>query len=312
MVDKEDLKKAEKLLSFGGIKMVYSMTGYGKGNAVLNGKDITVEIKSVNHRYFEYSSRMSRFFAFLEDKIKKQINETVSRGKVEMSLTIKTVEQSDTVVEADIALAKSYYDALCKISEELGLDNPEDVIAIARYEGVLTQNKSEDDAEQLAKDVSSVVAMALDEFMKMKTAEGEKLYKDVMDRLVTIENIVTEIETIAPLRTQKYQERLYQKLQTILQDTQIDSQRILTEAAIFADKVAVDEETVRLRSHIAQYRDILNGAPRQGRKLDFLTQELNRETNTIGSKSNDLDVTRRVVDIKSEIEKIREQIQNME
>ncbi len=292
--------------------MVYSMTGYGKGNAVLNGKDITVEIKSVNHRYFEYSSRMSRFFAFLEDKIKKQINETVSRGKVEMSLAIKTVEQSDTVVEADVALAKSYYEALCKISEELGLDNPEDVMAIARYEGVLTQNKSEDDAEQLAKDVSSVVAMALGEFMKMKAAEGEKLYNDVMSRLVTIENIVGEIEEIAPLRTQKYQERLYQKLQTILQDTQIDSQRILTEAAIFADKVAVDEETVRLRSHIAQYRDILNGDARQGRKLDFLTQELNREANTIGSKSNDLEVTRRVVDIKSEIEKIREQIQNME
>ena len=292
--------------------MVYSMTGYGKGNAVLNGKDITVEIKSVNHRYFEYSSRMSRFFSFLDDKIKKQINETVSRGKVEMSLAIKSVEQSDTVVEADVALAKSYYDALCKISAELGLANPEDVNVIARYEGVLTQNKSEDDAEQLAKDVSSVVAMALEEFMKMKAAEGEKLYNDVMSRLVTIENIVGEIETIAPMRTQKYQDRLYQKLQTILQDQQIDSQRILTEAAIFADKVAVDEETVRLRSHIAQYREILNGDARQGRKLDFLTQELNREANTIGSKSNDLDVTRRVVDIKSEIEKIREQIQNME
>ena len=292
--------------------MVYSMTGYGKGNAVLNGKDITVEIKSVNHRYFEYSGRMSRFFSFLDDKIKKQINETVSRGKVEMSLAIKTVEQSDTVVEADLALAKSYYDALCAISGELGLDNPEDVVSIARFEGVLTQNKSEEDAEQLAADVSTVVALALDEFMKMKAAEGEKLYNDVMGRLETIENIVGEIETIAPLRTQKYQDRLYQKLQTILQDQQIDSQRILTEAAIFADKVAVDEETVRLRSHIAQYRDILGGDARQGRKLDFLTQELNREANTIGSKSNDLEVTRRVVEIKSEIEKIREQIQNME
>ncbi len=292
--------------------MVYSMTGYGKGNAVLNGKDITVEIKSVNHRYFEYSSRMSRFFTFLDDKIKKQINETVSRGKVEVSLLIKNVEQSDTVVEADIALAKSYYDALCKISDELGLSKPEDVSVISRYEGVLTQNKNEEDTEQLSKDVSAVVTIALDEFMAMKKTEGEKLYTDVMQRLETIEKIVAEIETIAPLRTQKYQERLYQKLQTILQDTQVDSQRILTEAAIFADKVAVDEETVRLRSHIAQYRDILAGEAKQGRKLDFLTQELNREANTIGSKSNDLDVTRRVVEIKSEIEKIREQIQNME
>jgi len=292
--------------------MVYSMTGYGKGNAVLNGKDITVEIKSVNHRYFEYSSRMSRFFSFLDDKIKKQINESVSRGKVEVSLLIKAVENSDTVVEADVNLAKSYYDALCAISGQLGLPAPEDVTSIARFEGVLTQNKSEEDADQLAADVKTVVALALDEFIKMKTAEGQKLYDDVMGRLAAIEDIVTEIETIAPLRTQKYQERLYQKLQTILQDTQVDSQRILTEAAIFADKVAVDEETVRLRSHIAQYRDILKGDARQGRKLDFLTQELNREANTIGSKSNDLEVTRKVVEIKSEIEKIREQIQNME
>ena len=292
--------------------MVYSMTGYGKGNAVLNGKDITVEIKSVNHRYFEYSSRMSRFFSFLEDKIKKQINESVSRGKVEVSLLIKQVENSDTVVEADVNLAKSYFEALCAISNELNLPEPEDVVSIARFEGVLTQNKSEEDADQLAEDVKTVVALALDEFLEMKAVEGQKLYDDVMSRLAAIEDIVTEIETIAPLRTQKYQERLYQKLQTILQDTQIDSQRILTEAAIFADKVAVDEETVRLRSHIAQYRDILNGDARQGRKLDFLTQELNRETNTIGSKSNDLEVTRKVVEIKSEIEKIREQIQNME
>ncbi len=292
--------------------MVYSMTGYGKGNAVLNGKDITVEIKSVNHRYFEYSSRMSRFFSFLDDKIKKQVNETVSRGKVEVSLAIKAVEQGDTVVEADIALAKSYYQALCAISTELGLEKPCDVTAISRYEGVLTQNKSEEDADQLAADVSAVVAMALNEFMSMKQAEGEKLYADVMGRLSAIEDIVTEIETIAPLRAQKYQDRLYQKLQTILQDQQIDNQRILTEAAIFADKVAVDEETVRLRSHIAQYRNILEGDARQGRKLDFLTQELNREANTIGSKSNDLEITRRVVEIKSEIEKIREQIQNME
>ena len=292
--------------------MVYSMTGYGKGNAVLNGKDITVEIKSVNHRYFEYSGRMSRVFAFLDDKIKKQVNETVSRGKIEVSLVIKNVEQGDTVVEADLALAKSYYDALCAISDTLGLAKPDDVTAISRYEGVLTQNKSEEDAEQLASDVSSVVALALDEYMSMKKAEGEKLYADVMGRLAAIENIVGEIEVMAPQRTQKYQERLYQKLQTILQDQQIDSQRILTEAAIFADKVAVDEETVRLRSHIAQYRDILNGDAKQGRKLDFLTQELNREANTIGSKSNDLEITRKVVDIKSEIEKIREQIQNME
>lgn len=292
--------------------MVYSMTGYGKGNAVLNGKDITVEIKAVNHRYFEYSSRMSRYFSFLDDRIKKQINESVSRGKIEVSLAIKSIEESDTVIEADLNLAQSYYDALCSISNQLGLPKPQDAMSVARFDGVLVQNKNESDSDQLAEDVKTVVALALNEFLSMRATEGEKLYEDVMGRLATIENIVEEIEEIAPLRVKKYQEKLYQKLQTILQDTQIDSQRVLTEAAIFADKVAVDEETVRLHSHIAQYRDILNGDAPQGRKLDFLTQELNREANTIGSKSNDIEVTRKVVDIKSEIEKIREQIQNME
>lgn len=292
--------------------MVYSMTGYGKGSAIINGKEITVEIKSVNHRYFEYSSRMSRNFSFLDDKIKKQINGKITRGKVEVSLTIKNIEESDTVVEADIELAKRYYNALCAIGDALNIDKPSDAMALSRFEGVLTQVKSEEDADRLWADVKSVVDMALDEIIRMKAAEGEKLKDDVLSRLVTIENLVEKIEKEAPLRVQKYQDRMYQKLLTILQDKQIDTQRILTEAAIFADKVAVDEETVRLKSHISQYRQILNANERQGRKLDFLTQELNREANTIGSKSNDMEITKTVVEIKSEIEKIREQIQNME
>lgn len=288
------------------------MTGYGKGSAIINGKEITVEIKSVNHRYFEYSSRMSRNFSFLDDKIKKQINGKITRGKVEVSLTIKNIEESDTVVEADIELAKRYYNALCAIGDALNIDKPSDAMALSRFEGVLTQVKSEEDADRLWADVKSVVDMALDEIIRMKAAEGEKLKDDVLSRLVTIENLVEKIEKEAPLRVQKYQDRMYQKLLTILQDKQIDTQRILTEAAIFADKVAVDEETVRLKSHISQYRQILNANERQGRKLDFLTQELNREANTIGSKSNDMEITKTVVEIKSEIEKIREQIQNME
>lgn len=292
--------------------MVYSMTGYGKGNAVINGKDITVEIKSVNHRYFEYSSRMSRFFVSLDDRIKKQVNGKISRGKVEVSLIVKAREQSDMVIEADLLLAKSYYEALCSIADELGLQKPQDAATISKYDGVLTQLKSDEDTEQAWLDVSSVVAMALKEFMTMREVEGEKMCEDVFMRLTTIENLLSQIEETAPLRTQKYQDRLYQKLQVILQEQQIDSQRILTEAAIFADKAAVDEETVRLRSHISQYRDILSSPFSEGRKLDFLTQELNREANTIGSKSSDIEITRLAVDMKSEIEKIREQIQNME
>ena len=292
--------------------MVYSMTGYGKGNAVLNGKDITVEIKSVNHRYFEYSSRMSRFFSFVDDKIKRQVNESISRGKVEVSLLVKSVEQSDMVVEADLPLAESYYKALCSISDNLGLSKSIDAAMIAKFDGVLTQNKMEEDQDKLWQDISFVLDKALQEFISMRRVEGEKMYNDVLSRLEHIKEIVEKIEVEAPLRTQKYEERLYQKLCVVLQDKQIDSARILTEAAIFADKTAVDEETVRLKSHISQYKDILNDKISQGRKLDFLTQELNREANTIGSKSNDIDITRLVVEIKSEIEKIREQIQNIE
>lgn len=292
--------------------MVYSMTGYGKGNLVLHGKDITVEVKSVNHRYFEYSSRMSRFFGFLDDKIKKEVQGMISRGKVEVSLMVRAVESSETKIEPDVMLAKSYYDALQTLSESLGLSNNADVISISRYEGVLTQVKNEEDSEMLWNDVNQVLHLAMEEFLSMRKAEGEKLYDDVMMRLDTIEGIVNKIEEIAPGRTDAYREKLYNKLQIILKDKQIDDARILTEAAIFADKAAVDEETTRLHSHISQYRKILSANEPRGRKLDFLTQELNRETNTIGSKSNDLEMTNMVVEIKAEIEKIREQIQNIE
>lgn len=292
--------------------MVYSMTGYGKGNDIINGKDITVEIKSVNHRYFEYSSRMSRFFSFLDDRIKRQVNESISRGKVEIALFVKSVEQSDIIISADIPLAKSYYTALCDIADSLNLARPQDAVTISKCDGVIAQYKGEEDTERTWLAVSKVLDKAIQEFIAMRKIEGEKLYEDVIMRIDNIEDIVGQIEKIAPLRAQKYQEKLFQKMQSILQDQQIDTQRILTEAAIFADKVAVDEETVRLRSHIEQYRDILNSPTSQGRKLDFLTQELNREANTISSKANDLEVTRLTVEIKSEIEKIREQIQNME
>lgn len=292
--------------------MVYSMTGYGKGNLVLNGKDITVEVKSVNHRYFEYTGRMSRSFSFLDDKIKKEIQTMISRGKIEVNLMIRRVEQSDIRIEPDLPLAKSYYDALQAMAVSLGLENNVDVLALSGFDGVLTQVKNDEDAERIWADVNTVLHIAMEEFLSMRRAEGEKLYSDVMTRLSVIEDKVEEIESIAPLRVDAYREKMYAKLQRILEDKQIDDARILTEAAIFADKVAVDEETTRLHSHISQYRNILASNEPRGRKLDFLTQELNRETNTIGSKSNDLAITNLVVDIKAEIEKVREQIQNIE
>ena len=278
--------------------MVYSMTGYGKGNLVLNGKDITVELKSVNHRYFEYSSRMSRFFAFLDDKIKKETQNSIARGKVEVSLMIRSVAQAETKIEPDLLLAQSYLDALNQLSESLKLPNNADVLNISRFEGVLTQVKNEEDADTLWDDVKTVLQLAIDEFLAMRKTEGEKLYDDVMLRLNVIEGIVEKIEKDAPERIEKYRDRLYTKLKAVLEDRQIDDSRVLTEAAIFADKAAVDEETTRLHSHIAQYRQILSSNEPQGRKLDFLTQELNREANTIGSKSNDLEITRMVVEIK--------------
>lgn len=292
--------------------MVYSMTGYGKGNAVLDGKDITVEIKSVNHRYFEYSSRMSRAYRAFDDKIKKELQTKIQRGKVEVSLMIRNVDRRDMRIEADTALAKSYYDALCKIARATGAENNADAVALSKYDGVLTPVKNEEDADKLWRDINSVLHIAMDGFIAMRAAEGEKLRRDVLSRLETVEKMVEKIERDAPLRVGEYQDKLYKKLQTILEDKQIDERRILTEAAIFADRVAVDEETIRLHSHIAQYRAILDSDEARGRKLDFLTQELNRETNTIGSKSNDLGITNTVVRIKAEIEKIREQIQNIE
>lgn len=292
--------------------MVYSMTGYGKGNLVLNGRDITVEVKSVNHRYFEYTGRMSRAYSFLDDKIKKEVQSMISRGKVEVSLMINYTQKSDTRITADIPLAKSYYEALQSIAYSLDIPLNASVKELSKFDGVLTRTRTEEDADALWNDVNIVLHKAMEGFLEMRKTEGEKLKEDVLSRLVTIENILGEIEIEAPLRVQAYREKLYSKLLVILEDKQIDEGRILTEAAVFADRVAIDEETTRLHSHIAQYRNILNSGEPRGRKLDFLTQELNRETNTIGSKANDLSITNKVVEIKAEIEKIREQIQNIE
>lgn len=292
--------------------MALSMTGYGRAEAVVNGRDVTVEIKSVNSRYFEYSSRIPRSCAFLDDRLKKCLSEAISRGKVELNLQVQNVSAQDAAVEADLPLARSYADALALLSLELGLKNDATVGMVARFPDVLAVRHAPVDEERLWQDVSAVCAAAVQNFVQMRAAEGEKLKADILGRLSTIERAVETVEEGSAGRVEAYTKKLYGRLQTLLQDQNIDEARILTEAAIFADKTAVDEETVRLRSHIAQYREILNGEGPVGRKLDFLTQELNRETNTIGSKCQDLAITRVVVDVKAEIEKIREQIQNIE
>lgn len=292
--------------------MVLSMTGYGRAGALLHGRDIKVELRSVNARFFEYSSRIPRSCAFLEDKLKKLVASKVSRGKVELNLSIQTVTAADTVVTVNWQLAQGYRAALNAMSERMDLKNDVTAGMLARFPDVLTQTAAPTDEEELWQDVQSVAEQAVDAFVAMRATEGEKLKEDVENRLNVIEQLVAQIEQNSAGRVQAYSDKLYARLQELLADRNIDEARLVTEAAIFADKTAIDEETVRLHSHVAQYREILALNEPIGRKLDFLTQELNRESNTIGSKCQDVAITRLVVELKSEIEKIREQIQNIE
>ena len=292
--------------------MVLSMTGYGRAGAVLHGRDIKVELRSVNSRYLEYSSRLPRSCFFLEDKLKKLVAARVSRGKVELSLSIQNVTAADTVVSVNWGLAEGYRAALTSMVERMDLKNDVTVGMLARFPDVLTQTAAPTDEDALWQDVESIANQAIDAFVAMRAAEGEKLKADVESRLQNVEALVGQIEQATEGRVKAYSDRLYARLQELLEDRNIEESRLVTEAAIFADKTAIDEETVRLHSQVAQYRQILELNEPIGRKLDFLTQELNRESNTIGSKCQDVAITRLVVELKSEIEKIREQIQNIE
>ena len=292
--------------------MILSMTGYGRARQVLNGREITVELRGVNARFLEYSSRLPRAFAFLEDPLKKLVAARVSRGKVELSLTVQNTTAADTVVTVNWPLAKGYRDAMTALSEQLELKNDMSVSLIARMPDVLAQTAAPLDEEALWADVQAVAGQAVDAFLTMRAAEGEEPKADLLSHLDVVEQLVGGIEANTAGRVKAYSDKLYARLQELLADRSIDESRLVTEAAIFADKTAIDEETVRLHSHIAQYRDILSGDGPVGRKLDFLTQELNREANTIGSKCQDVDITRLVVELKSEIEKLREQLQNLE
>ena len=292
--------------------MVLSMTGYGRAEEVRNGRDIAVELRSVNSRYFEYSCRVPRTCAFLEDPLKRLVAEQVHRGKVELSLSIQNVSAADAVVQINWGLAESYCRALSSLAERLDIRNDITVTALTRFPDVLTQSAAPADPDALWADVRAVAGQAVTAFLQMRAAEGEKLRADVEARLLTVEELVRQIEQGSAGRVQAYTQRLYARLQELLADRNIEESRVLTEAALFADKTAIDEETVRLHSHVAQYRQILTLVEPIGRKLDFLTQELNREANTIGSKCQDAALTRLVVELKSEIEKIREQIQNIE
>lgn len=292
--------------------MIRSMTGYGRSQQTLDGREILVEIKSVNHRYFEFSARTPRAYGYLEEKLKSFLQGKVSRGKIEMSVTIYNIEGKDALIEVNSSIAKGYVDALRKANESLELKDDITLSNLIRLPDIFNVIKNTEDEEVIWNDVKIAAEEALNNFVSMRETEGLKMREDVEQRLDYIEKLVGKVEERSPMVTEAYRERLYNKLAEILNDKKIDDQRILTEAAIFSEKTAVDEETVRLKSHINQFRNLLEINEPVGRKLDFLIQEFNRESNTIGSKAQDVEITRIVVELKSEIEKIREQIQNIE
>lgn len=292
--------------------MIRSMTGFGRSEQNISGRDIIVEIRSVNHRYFEYSCRVSRGFSFLEDKLKKLISESISRGKVDVFVSVSA--QLDTPYEVTVnhKLAEGYVNALRELGKTYGLSDDISVSSLARYSDIFTLSKPEENEDEVWESVAEVTKQALASFVAMREAEGEKLKNDVLARAQTILSIVSQIEVRSPQTVAEYEKRLKERISELLNGTEADSQRVLTEVAVFADKIAVDEETVRLRSHFEQLFSMLESQVPTGRKLDFILQEMNREANTIGSKCTDSDIAHMVVEIKAELEKIREQIQNIE
>ena len=288
------------------------MTGFGRAELSVGTRDMIVEIKSVNHRYFEFNCRTGRGYSFLEDKLKKYVAERVGRGKVDMYVGVTETDDTSVEVELNRPLAKGYIDAMRAMAQEYGVIDDISVSTLSRFGDIFQISRPPADEDAVFGDVKIAVDAALDQFLAMRRAEGEKLRADILSRAERIIEIVGEIEERSPQTVQEYRERLYAKISDVLQSSDIDDQRILTEAAIFADKVAVDEETVRLRSHFDQMKRFLDADEPVGRKLDFIVQEMNREANTIGSKVNDSALAHKVVEIKGEIEKIREQVQNIE
>lgn len=292
--------------------MIKSMTGYGSGKAELSGKTFTVEIKSVNSRYSDFSIKMPRIYTFLEEPIRKAASARINRGKVDIYLNVESGGEEDCVVKVNSALAKEYLDSLRALSSELEISSNATAETFLRIPDVFTVDKAPVDEELIANAVLSALSEALDNFDKMRAIEGESLKNDLLEHLSFIKDATGEVEKRSPEIVKEYRERIEERMRDILGSATYDQSRLLTEVAIFADKVNVNEETVRLRSHVEQFTKMLEDGGSVGRKIDFLIQEMNREINTIGSKSQDLDVARIVIDVKAEIEKLREQIQNVE
>lgn len=293
--------------------MIKSMTGYGRAREELHKRDITVEVRSVNNRYLDCTVKMPRMYAFAEDAVKQRVQKAVSRGKVDLFITVDASAADVAKVNVNLELAAQYAAALNQLAgicaEQDYQPKPE---VLAKFPDVLTVTKADEDLETVSEDLCAVLDQALAAYNAMRAVEGSKLAEDISGRLTNIENYTTQVEARSPETVAEYRAKLTARMQEVLQSTTVDPQRILTEAAIYADKVAVDEETVRLRSHVAQLRTMLESDEPMGRKMDFLIQEVNRESNTIGSKCNDVSIAQVVIGLKAEVEKMREQVQNVE
>lgn len=288
------------------------MTGFGREHKVIDGREYLVEIRSVNSRYYEFTAKLPRQYMYLEEKLKTLLKEKISRGKVEVSLSVYNIKSKETAVTVNDLVVENYVTAMREAGEKFGLKDDLSLNSIFKMTDAFNVVRADVDEEEIWLAVKETAEGALDKFVKMRETEGEKMKADILEKLSNIEAMIEKVCEYSPETVKAYRERLMAKMTEILENKQIDEQRILLEAGIFAEKIAVDEETVRLKSHFEQFRKMLDTEELVGRKLDFLVQELNRETNTIGSKAQDLRITRIVVDVKSEIEKIREQIQNIE
>lgn len=289
-----------------------SMTGYGRARQMLNKRDITAEVRSVNNRYLDCTVKLPRMYSFAEDAVRSCVQQAVSRGKVDVYFTVDASAADVAKVSVNRELAEGYAAALRELSGICGTEEPVTAGQLARFPDVLTVTREDEDLETVSADLCRVLDEALESHRAMCAVEGRKLAEDIGGRLTTIEQLVGEVEKRSPETVAEYRRKLTARMEEVLQTASIDEQRILTEAAIYADKIAVDEETVRLRSHISQLRTMLESSGPIGRKMDFLIQEVNRESNTIGSKCSDLSIAQVVVSLKAEIEKIREQVQNVE
>ena len=296
----------------GNTKMIRSMTGFGRDHRIIDGREYLVEIRSVNSRYYEFNAKLPRQYMFLEEKLKSLVKSKMSRGKVEVSLSIYNIGSIETAVSVNDAVVENYIKVLRETGEKFGLQDDLTISTVFRMTDAFTIVRAETDEDKIWAAVKETAEAALEKFVAMRETEGAKMKDDILEKLANIEKMTLQVCEYAPETVTAYREKLFAKMQEILDNKQIDEQRILLEAGIYAEKIAVDEETVRLKSHFVQFRDMMNSDEPIGRKLDFLVQEMNREVNTTGSKAQDIRITRLVVDMKSEIEKIREQIQNIE